>query len=124
MRPYIVQFATRRMVVPIDRAVIVVDTDGVIQLWNEAAAALLHIKGADAVGKPVDIIIPEFLREQHWAAFRSAMANGALRESRDSLVTPAQVGGEIRPLLASLSLVKDGAGEVVGAIGVLQSQTA
>jgi len=50
-------------------AVIICDRDGVIRLWNAAAERLFGFTPAEALGSSLDLIIPERLRERHWAGF-------------------------------------------------------
>ena len=54
-------------------AIIIVDTDGVIQHWSEGAARLIGHSSAEAIGQKVDFIVPVALREQHWIGFHRAM---------------------------------------------------
>ena len=46
-------------------AVILADATGTILGWNRAAAALFGHSPADALGKKLDLIIPEHLRAAH-----------------------------------------------------------
>ena len=57
-------------------AVIICDRDGVIRLWNAAAERLFGFTPAEALGSSLDFIIPEPLRERHWAGFTRTMAMG------------------------------------------------
>jgi PAS domain S-box-containing protein len=55
-------------------AVIFADTTGTIRRWNRAAAALFGYSAAQALGKKLDLIIPEHLRAAHWRGFEGAIA--------------------------------------------------
>ena len=57
-------------------AVVIADGDGTIVLWNDAAERLFGWPAADAVGKSLDIIIPERQRDRHWTGYRQTMATG------------------------------------------------
>lgn len=46
----------------VTRAVIETDTEGVITRWDPGAETLLGYAAQNAVGHPVDLIIPEHLR--------------------------------------------------------------
>jgi PAS domain S-box-containing protein len=46
-------------------AVIVADPEGRIRLWNRGAEILFGHPAAEVLGKSLDIIIPEDLRQQH-----------------------------------------------------------
>jgi PAS domain S-box-containing protein len=57
-------------------AVVIADSDGVITFWNDAATRTFGWPAAEAVGRSLDLIIPERLRERHWAGYRQTMATG------------------------------------------------
>jgi len=58
-------------------AVIYVDADGVVQFWNKGAERILGFSGVEALGKPIDIIIPDHLRDRHWQGFRRVIRTGS-----------------------------------------------
>ena len=67
-----------------DHAVIVADVDGVITYWSSGAEELLGYQAKDALGRHVDMVIPEHLRKDHWAGFHRAMLNA--RSSTRSVI--------------------------------------
>ena len=60
-------------------AIVAVDRGGAIRFWNPGAERLFGFAAAEAVGRTVDIIIPEPQRARHWAGFRRVMATGESR---------------------------------------------
>jgi len=70
-------------------AVVVADAGGVIRLWNPAAERLFGFTKTDALGSSLDLIIPERLRQRHWAGYDKAMASGETSPGRDLLRVPA-----------------------------------
>jgi len=60
-------------------AVIYADETGTIRRWNHAAVTLFGYEAPEALGKNLDLIIPEHLRTAHWRGFESAMTSGALK---------------------------------------------
>jgi len=54
-----------RLVADSRDAVIFADPEGVIRLWNTGAAELFGYQPFEALGRPLDLIIPENLRERH-----------------------------------------------------------
>jgi PAS domain S-box-containing protein len=54
-------------------AAIYVDAVGTVRSWNRAAETLFGYSAAEAIGRRADIIVPESLREAHWAGFNRAM---------------------------------------------------
>jgi PAS domain S-box-containing protein len=106
-----------------DRAVVVLDQDGIVRFWSGGAVKMLGREPQEAVGRSVDFIIPEYFRDQHWAAFRQAITAGVLHEARDQFVVPVQVSEEeVMPFVASLALITDAAGHPCGAVAVFMEQ--
>ena len=77
------------LVVRLADAVIIAEADGTIAFWNEAAARLFGFTADEAVGKTLDLIIPERLRQRHWEGFRSVMATGQTSYGDRLLEVPA-----------------------------------
>jgi PAS domain S-box-containing protein len=105
-------------------AVILAGTDGVIQYWNEAAERVFGFSPAEALGKELNIIIPEQFRERHWAAYNRALAAGETKYRGQSLPTKARKadGSELYVELG-FEIVKDGAGSVIGAMATARDIT-
>lgn len=70
-------------------AVVVADSDGVITFWNDAATRMFGWSAAEAVGRSLDLIIPERFRERHWAGYRHTMATGHTSYGDRLLEVPA-----------------------------------
>ena len=70
-------------------AIIVADVHGRIVLWNPAAERLFGFTEAEAVGRSLDLIIPEQFRERHWTGYRTVMATGQTRYDTQVLRVPA-----------------------------------
>ena len=49
---------------------VIADADGRIVHWNDAAERFFGYTAAEAVGQPVDLIVPEDPREGHWTIAR------------------------------------------------------
>ena len=98
-------------------AIIVADRQGLIQIWNHAAADLFGFRPDEAIGRSLDIIIPEHLRQAHWAGFQQAVASGVTKHGREALKTRAthKTGQKVYVSLA-FSVLKDRDGNVFGAM--------
>ena len=57
-------------------AVVIADPAGTIVFWNAAATTLFGWSDDDAVGRSLDLIIPERLRDRHWEGYRRVMETG------------------------------------------------
>src|SRR6266436_33962 len=78
-----------QLVEAIGDAIVVSDASGTINLWNPAAERLFGFTQAEALGNSLDLIVPERLRERHWAGYRKTMASGETRYVHDLLRVPA-----------------------------------
>lgn len=50
-------------------AILYADAQGVLRYWNCGAERLFGHSAAQAVGRPVDLIIPDAHHEMHWKGF-------------------------------------------------------
>src|SRR5438309_1174221 len=97
-------------------AVALVDTDGVIRYWSPGADALFGV--VQPLGETLDVIVPEECRERHWAGFHRAMTTGESRISGGRLNIPVRCGdGELRSFPGTFTVLWDGHGAPIGAIG-------
>lgn len=70
-------------------AIVYTDCAGVIRHWNPGAERIFGFTAAEAVGRSVDLIIPEPQRARHWAGFRKVMDTGESRYGQgDILAVP------------------------------------
>ncbi len=71
-------------------AVIAADQDGIVHFWNPGAERLFGYSCAEAIGRSLDLIIPERLRQRHWEGYWRVMATGESRYGDgDLLAVPA-----------------------------------
>lgn len=71
-------------------AIIYADADGAIRFWNRGATRIFGFSEQEAMGKSLDIIIPETLRARHWAGYDNTMKTGQSRYGAgDLLAVPA-----------------------------------
>ncbi|HXE23315.1 MAG TPA: PAS domain S-box protein [Roseiarcus sp.] len=56
-------------------AIVYARADGAIGFWNAGAEALFGHAPAEALGKRVDLIVPEEYRAMHWAGFARAIGS-------------------------------------------------
>jgi PAS domain S-box-containing protein len=107
-------------------AVIVSDRDGSICFWNPGAARIFGFTAEEALGRSLDIIIPERLRARHWEGYRKTMATGKSRYgSGDLLSVPAiRKDGSGLSVEFTIATVTDTAGAITGLVAVLRDVTA
>lgn len=102
-------------------AVIIADTEGVITSWNEGATTLFGHSASTVIGQRVDLIIPEPLREAHWAGFHRAMAAPEVKDMAADLPVLC-ADGAIREFAGRLLALSDGLGRAIGAIAIYTAE--
>lgn len=106
-------------------AVIFADCEGVIRLWNRGAEVIFGFDAEEALGAPLDLIIPEKLLQAHNNGFRRAVATGHLKSHGQVLTTRARNKYGARLYVDfSFGMLKDEAGELVGVFAVGRDATA
>lgn len=70
-------------------AVVIADPAGIIVFWNGAATNLFGWSDDEAVGRSLDLIIPERLRDRHWDGYRRVMETGHTEYGGRLLEVPA-----------------------------------
>ena len=105
-------------------SLIVSDREGRIVAWNRASEALFGFAPADMVGKSLDVIIPEHLRDAHWKGYDRSLASGETKYAGQVMTTRA-VHKEGRKLYVdfSFAMLKDERGQVVGAMAAGRDAT-
>lgn len=100
-------------------ALVFADPAGIIRIWNSAAESLFGHKAGDAIGQPMDLIIPPDYRARHWAGFRAAMsaADGVIDHSAFN-VPALHRDGTVMRVAVRLLVVHDGRNRVAGAMAV------
>lgn len=66
-----------------------VERDGIVRLWNDRAETIFGYGAEEALGRSLDLIIPERWHTRHWAGYREVMRTGVTRYGRELLAVPA-----------------------------------
>jgi PAS domain S-box-containing protein len=106
-------------------AIIAADREGVICFWNPGAERIFGYDAADAIGRSLDLIIPERLRKRHWDGYRGTIATGRSRYGEgDVLSVPAQHknGGTISIEFTVLPL-RDSSGAIIAIVAIMRDVT-
>jgi PAS domain S-box-containing protein len=114
----------QQLVEALGDAVVVADASGAITVWNPAAERLFGFTQAEALGNSLDLIIPERLRERHWAGYEKTMMTGETRYANDVLRVPAvHKDGRALSIAFTVGLLKGPQGTVTGIVAVIRDET-
>ena len=107
-------------------AIIYADEQGLIQFWNRSAERIFGFSEAEALGKTLDIIIPESLRGRHWQGYRATMQTGNTRYGvGETLAVPAmRKDGQRISIEFTILPFRDDAGRMEGIAAILRDVTA
>jgi PAS domain S-box-containing protein len=106
-------------------AIIAADRDGIICFWNPGAERMFgHVSG-EAIGRSLDLIIPERLRQRHWDGFRQTMETGRSRYGEgDLLSVPAlRKDGTTISVEFTIGLLKSEPVGVRGIVAIMRDVT-
>lgn len=106
-------------------AVIFADAQGVTRIWNAAATALFGFTAGETIGQSLDVIIPERLREAHWAGFRRAVESGVTRlDGKPTITRALHKTGKRLYVEMSFAVVRGADGAVAGSVAIARDATA
>ncbi|HEY7166909.1 MAG TPA: PAS domain S-box protein [Candidatus Binatia bacterium] len=106
-------------------AIVVADIGGKIVLWNPAAERIFGFKAAEAIGRTLDLIIPERYRDRHWSGFRTVMQSGETRYGSDVLRVPAlHQNGAALSIAFTVALLRSADGRVQAIAAIVRDETA
>jgi PAS domain S-box-containing protein len=114
----------QQLVEAVSDAIVVADPHGLITVWNPAAERLFGFAQDEAIGQNLDLIIPDRLRERHWAGYDKTMATGETKYAHDLLKVPAlHKDGRTLSIAFSVALLRDSSNAVSGIIAVIRDET-
>jgi PAS domain S-box-containing protein len=105
-------------------AILISDREGIILFWNSGAERMFGHIAADAVGRSLDLVIPENLRKRHWEGYRRVMASGETKYKTGFLSSPGvRKDGSRISLEFSMVLLYDEAGTLQGCGSIMRDVT-
>lgn len=114
----------RRIVEGVPDAVVFADREGVIRVWNRGAEAMFGFRADEAVGRSLDLIIPEKMRGRHWEGYYKVMETGVTRYGKELLSVPGiRKDGSRVSLEFSVALIRGDDGSLQGIVAVMRDVT-
>ncbi len=107
------------LVMSVGDGVMAADAQGLITLWNPACIRMFGFTEAEALGKSLDLIIPQRQQKPHWDGYHKTMATGQTKYGNDVLRVPAlHKDGHTLSIAFTVSMLykADGAVSVIVAV--------
>jgi PAS domain S-box-containing protein len=107
-------------------AIVYADAEGVIRLWNRGATRVFGFTEAEALGRSLDIIIPENLRERHWQGYRATMRTGESRYADGQILSVPAVRKHGTRISVEFTIMPftDDADRMIGIAAIMRDTTA
>lgn len=125
MEPDPRQFA-ERLVSGMAEAIVYADAEGVMRFWNTGATRIFGFAEAEALGRSLDIIIPERLRARHWEGFAGTMRTGQSRYGEGQMLSVPAIRKDGAQISVEFTIVPftGESGQMVGIAAIMRDTTA
>ena len=106
-------------------AIVAADRDGVIRFWNRGAERIFGHAAADAVGRSLDLIIPERLRQRHWDGYGRTMATGQSRYGEGEMLSVPALRRDGATISVEFTIVplRAADGQMTGIVAIMRDAT-
>ena len=114
-----------QLVESIGDAVIASDPSGAINLWNPSATRMFGFTEAEALGKSLDIIIPQRQQQRHWDGYHKTMETGITKYGNDVLRVPAvHKDGHTLSIAFTVAMLHTPDGKISAIVAVVRDESA
>jgi len=115
----------KQLVEAVGDAIVASDAGGAIVLWNPAAQRMFGFTEEEALGKSLDIIIPQRQQQRHWDGYHKTMETGKTRYGNDVLRVPAvHKDGHGLSIAFTVALLHTPDNKVSAIVAVIRDETA
>jgi len=105
-------------------SIMVCNAAGLVVFWNKASERIFGFTAKEALGRSMDLIIPERQRSRHWDGYHQTMASGSTKYGADLLRVPAlHRDGRTLSIAFTVSLLKTADGVVTGIVAITRDET-
>ncbi len=103
-------------------AIVYADADGMIRFWNHGAERIFGFAQSEALGRSLDLIIPENLRQRHWDGYAQTMRTGQTRYGAGDLLAVPGLRKDGTRISIEFSILpfRDGEGRMLGIAAILR----
>jgi len=113
-----------QLVEAVGDAVMAADAEGAINLWNPACERMFGYTEQEALGKSLDIIIPQRQQQRHWDGYGKTMASGQTKYGHAVLRVPAvHKDGHSLSIAFSVALLFKPDGSVASIVAVVRDES-
>jgi PAS domain S-box-containing protein len=115
----------KKLVESVGDAVMACDASGAITLWNPACERMFGFTPLDAMGKSLDLIIPQRQQQRHWDGYHKTMQTGITKYGHDVLRVPAvHKDGHTLSIAFTVSMLHSPDGKVSHIVAVVRDESA
>lgn len=116
----------RALLTELPDAVVMSDREGLVRFWNDGAQRIFGFTREEAMGRSLDLIVPERLRARHWEGYRRMMATGRMSHGPEELLSVPALSKSGAPLSIQFTVacVRAADGTVEGIVAVMRDVTA
>ncbi|MDM0076019.1 PAS domain S-box protein [Variovorax sp. J2P1-59] len=112
------------LIAAVGDAIIASDASGAITLWNAGAERMFGYTESEALGRSLDLITPERLRQRHWDGYHKAMDTGTTKYGNDLLRVPAtHKDGRSMSIAFTVAMLFTPEGAVSAVVAVIRDET-
>jgi PAS domain S-box-containing protein len=112
------------LVATVGDGVMASDASGAITLWNPACVRMFGFTEAEALGKSLDLIIPQRQQKPHWDGYHKTMETGITKYGNDVLRVPAvHKDGHTLSIAFTVSMLHADDGKVFAIVAVIRDES-
>jgi PAS domain S-box-containing protein len=107
-------------------AIVAADKSGNIFFWNPGAERIFGYSNAEAIGRSLDIIIPERLRQRHWDGYGQVMESGESRYGHGDILAVPGITKDGKGISLEFTIIplRGDAGRLVGLAAIMRDVSA
>lgn len=114
-----------RIVTDASDAILYSDRNGIIRFWNGGCERMFGFTATEAIGQPLDIIIPETLRERHNRGHAETMRTGHTKYGAGDLLAVPALRKDGTRISVEFCIIpfKDESGAITGIAAIVRDVT-